>query len=190
MHGLINRSMQNFLVDTYGRDAWCGIASGAGLDEAGFETMLTYEDALTLRVLDAAAGRLGKSRETVLEDMGTYLVSHPNRSSLRRLLRFGGDGFVDFLHSLDDLPDRARLAVPDLEMPILRLRDLGGGQYRLDCGLDRPEVLHVVIGALRAVADDYGALAIAGTAGDRAISIHVLSTSFAEGRQFDLAPRR
>ncbi len=68
----------------------------------------------------------------LLEDLGTYLVSHPNVQGLRRLLRFGGAGFIDFLHSLDELHDRARLAVPDLDLPQLELRDHGSADLLAD----------------------------------------------------------
>ncbi len=86
-----------------------GDLSGARLEVDEFEAMLHYEDALTERLLDAVAAEIGVPREAVLEDIGTYLVSNPNVEALRRLLRFGGENFVEFLHSLDELPDRRGL---------------------------------------------------------------------------------
>ncbi|MDZ7908979.1 MAG: heme NO-binding domain-containing protein [Gemmobacter sp.] len=118
MHGLINRSIQCFLRDTYGAPVWATIVREAGLGFDSFETMLTYDAALTDAVLEAAARVLGKPRDYVLEDLGTYLVTHENTQAVRRLLRFGGVSFADFLHSLEDLPGRARLALPDIELPL------------------------------------------------------------------------
>ncbi|WP_299349971.1 heme NO-binding domain-containing protein [uncultured Shimia sp.] len=86
MHGLINRAVQCFIRDSYGRERWIEIATLAELGFSDFEAMLHYDDALTWDVLDAAALSLGVPRETVLEDIGTYLVSHPNVEALRRLL--------------------------------------------------------------------------------------------------------
>ena len=88
MHGLINRSIQCFLRDTYGPASWSAIAGAAGLGFDNFEPLLIYDAALTESVIAAAAGYLQRPRETVLEDLGTYLVSHPNLEALRRLLRF------------------------------------------------------------------------------------------------------
>ena len=130
MYGLINRSFQNFICDTYGRGVWQDVVNRAELPVAEFEPMRPYDDAVTDHVIDAAAAILNKPRETVLEDAGNYLVSHPNASSLRRLLRFGGVDYIEFLHSLDDLPDRARLAVPELEMPDLTLCEHTPGRFR------------------------------------------------------------
>ena len=121
MHGLVNRSIQCFLRDTYGAAAWAHVVREAGLGFDSFEAMLNYETAMTEAVLVAAARVLGRPRESVLEDLGTYLVSHENTQALRRLLRFGGVTFDDFLHSLEDLPERARLALTDLDLPALTL---------------------------------------------------------------------
>ncbi|RMD91304.1 MAG: heme NO-binding protein [Alphaproteobacteria bacterium] len=193
MHGLINRSIQLFLGDTYGTEAWQAIVARAGLGIDSFEAMLTYPAEMTTRLLQAAAAHLGKAREQLLEDLGTYLVSHPRMEAVRRLLRYGGESFVDFLHSLDELPDRARLAVPDLEMPELELLCTGVQAYALEVRFERPGFGHVLQGVLRAMADDYGALvtlehAGAGPGSERLI-IEVLETAFAQGRGFELAAR-
>lgn len=191
MHGLINRSIQCFLRDTYGASTWAHVVREARLGFDGFEPMLTYDPALTDALIEAASRSLGRARDTVLEDLGTYLVSHPTTGALRRLLRFGGETFLDFLTSLEDLPERGRLALPDLDLPTLELADLGGGQYRLRATAPIRGAGHVMVGLLRAMADDYGALVLLDHLGDAAgaevISIHLLDQSFATGRAFDLA---
>lgn len=191
MHGLINRSVQCFLRDTYGVALWQRVTQEARLGFDSFEPMLTYDAPLIETVLTAASGLLGKPRETLLEDLGTYLVSHPATESLRRLLRFGGVSFLDFLLSLEDLPERGRLALPDLDLPALDLRELGNGEYRLGVVAAIAGAGHVVVGLLRAMADDYGALVLldhAGTAGGvDLISVHLLDHSHSTGRSFDLA---
>jgi hypothetical protein len=76
MHGLINRSIQCFLRDTYGPAIWRQVTHAAGLGFDSFEPLLTYDAALTEGVIETAAQILRRPRETVLEDLGTYLVSH------------------------------------------------------------------------------------------------------------------
>ena len=191
MHGLMNRAIQCFVRDTYGAGAWRDVAARTDLGPHGFEAMLSYDDAITWRVLDLVCERLRKPRDAVLEDLGTYLVSHPNVEALRRLLRFGGVDFTDFLHSLDDLADRARLAVPDLDLPRLELSAEGDDGHRILCRSDRPGFGHVMVGVLRAMADDYGALAIIEHAGSErgceVIAVDLMLAGFTRGREFDLA---
>lgn len=193
MHGLINRSIQTFLRDTYGEPLWLDVVASADLPVAEFEAMLTYDDALTWRVLDAAAARLRKSRAMVLEDIGTYLVSHPNNEGLRRLLRFAGLTYEDFLHSLDDLPDRTRLAVSDLDLPELELRQHSGKRFTITCSGRLPGFGHVLAGILRAMADDYGALVMLDHGGQsgtqEVVEVTLVESAFAEGRAFDLGAR-
>ena len=60
MHGLVNRTIQRFMTDTYGADCWAKVAVDAELGFDGFEAMLIYEDELTGDVLNAACDRLDK----------------------------------------------------------------------------------------------------------------------------------
>ncbi len=191
MHGLINRAVQCFVRDTYGPGLWLRVVQEVGLPFDSFEPMLRYDADLTENVIDAAARILNRPREALLEDLGHYLVSHQNLESLRRLLRFGGVSFGDFLNSLEDLPGRGRLAVPDLDLPDLVLQDRGAQIYALSCRFPMPGVGHVMLGLLRAMADDYGALVLLEhdgmVAGVEVIAVHLADTSHTAGRRFDLA---
>lgn len=193
MHGLINRALQSFVCNTYGTARWQRAMEQAGLDFCEFEAMLSYDDDIGQRVLDALCADLGRPVEDLLEDLGTYLVSNPRTESLRRLLRFGGVGYADFLHSLDDLPGRARMAVSDLRLPVLELREVSGNRYSLICAPGLPGFGCALVGVLRAMADDYGALVTldrrAGDDGADMIDISVIETSFAAGRSFELGAR-
>lgn len=193
MHGLINCAIQRFVCDSYGEATWHATAKRAGLGFTTFEAMWTYDDAITPRVLAAACDVLDRPYDELMEDIGTYLVSHANVESLRRLLRFGGVTFTEFLHSLEDLPDRTRLAVAGLELPRIELREEGAGHYSLCCQSELDGWGHFFMGVLRAMADDYGTLAFLEhqgktDAGD-IVDIRLLETEFAEGKGFELGVR-
>jgi len=194
MHGLVNRAIERFARETYDDALWEDVCRRAGLGIRAFEAMLSYEPEMTGRVIDALAQVLAKERSEVLEDIGTFLVSSRTAGAPRRLLRFSGTDFVDFLYSLDDLPSRIRLAVPELELPRLELREHAAHAFTLAVrcpdGVPRGRFGHVMIGLLRAMADDYGALVMLEYKGARAqeevIGITLLDIAFAQGRHFDL----
>lgn len=190
MHGLINRALEDFLKHRHGVALWRRVAQRAQLPFDSFEPLLLYDPAWTDGVIDAACFELGRARETVLEDMGTALVSQRGRDGLRRLLRFGGVNFREFLYSLEELPDRARLALPDLRLPDLRLVDHGGAHFSLLAAPPFAGAGYILLGLLRAMADDYGALVVLDLTGPIAgadeIMINLLDDSHAEGRPFDL----
>lgn len=191
MHGLEGKAIEGFLRDVYGEAAWRAVASAAAAPADGFEAMLAYPEGLRDALLAAAACALGKPREALLSDLGLHLVSHPSREGLRRLLRFAGSDFPGFLHSLEDLPERARLAVADLGLPRIELRPLAPDHYEIECTGAPPGFGHMLCGALAAMADDYGALALIEHAGRcgaaERISVRIAAEGFAPGRAFHLA---
>ena len=112
---------------------------------------------------------------------------------VRRLLRFGGVSFSDFLQSLDDLPDRTRLALSELHLPPVELREDPDGQYSLICEAPLVGYGYLMMGVLRAMADDYGALVLlehcGRSDGIEVLKIILVEAEFSEGRRFELGAR-
>ncbi|MBK5932569.1 heme-NO-binding protein [Rhodovulum imhoffii] len=191
MYGLINRAFQFFVRDSYGERAWLAVSGCAGVDPAGFEALELYEDDVTERMVTALSGVLRLPPSMLLEDFGTYLVSHPRHESLRRLLRFGGSSFLEFLYSLDDMPSRVRLVLPEFSIPELKLCREGGERFALYCDWPGDLMRPTVVGLLRGMADDYGALVLMDfpESGAGPIMIELLDGRFADGRSFALGAR-
>lgn len=191
MHGLVNRAIQCFVRDTYSPECWERLARLSELPASGFEAMFVYDDAVTTRMLATAEHILGKPRDTLLEDIGTYLVSHENVQALRRLLRFGGETFQEFLQSIDDVPRRAHLALPDLELPSIDVIGIEEDTFHIGCSWKQSGFGHVLVGMLRTMADDYGALVLLDHQGEQdgieTISVQILHDDFSTGRPFQLA---
>ncbi|MFV0245751.1 MAG: heme NO-binding domain-containing protein [Qingshengfaniella sp.] len=192
MHGLFNRALHWFVRDTGGAHIWRDIARAMQVPETGFEAVLIYDDAVTEKLLALASMRLGKTRDILLEDLGTYLVSNPNLEPLRRLLRFGGATYPEFLYSLDDLPRRARLAVPDLDVPQIEVSARGPNLFAVHCWSNFAGFSRVLGGMLRSIADDYGALVLIdfsdsdGDGAEDMLKVEVLRSAFVPGRPFRL----
>ncbi|HEY0275122.1 MAG TPA: heme NO-binding domain-containing protein [Paenirhodobacter sp.] len=192
MYGLINKSVQAFLRDNYGSDLWARVARSAGIGIEGFESMLRYDDALTENLIGAACEALNRSRNALLEDIGAHLVT---LDTVRRLLRFSGVDYCEFLFSLDELQDRGKMALGDLELPSLILVRQYGGRFLFEvrgaiCGWGA-----VTAGLLRAMADDYGALALiedlgTGPEGAELVQVLLLDTEFNADKGFALAAPR
>jgi hypothetical protein len=194
MHGVVNRAIECFLRDTYTDAVWEDVVIAARPPVRSFEAMLVYDPAITVRLVSAAVARIGKPRDALLEDVGIYLVTHPRYEALRRLLRFAGVTFEDFLLSIDEIPGRAHLALPDLGIVPIGVRALGKNRFRISCGPGWPGFGHVLVGGIRAMADDYGALVTLcllneGDCGRARLELTLHEAQHTRGRTFDLAMR-
>ena len=98
--------------------------------------------------------------------------------------------FLEFLVSLEELPDRARLAMPELEMPEIMLQAEGCGLFTIAARWPVPGIAPLLIGALRAMADDYGALVFLELAGieggTERLRVRIFDIEFNEGKAFSL----
>lgn len=187
MDALLLRSLQGYVLDTFGQPVWLAICRRASLKIDTFEPVLRYDPGMADGVAENAAHELGRSVDSIWEDMGTYLVTNPGHEGARRLLRFGGPSFVDFLHSLEEAPGRARLAMPGLDLPEVTLTEIAPNRFSVACVSRIKGVQHVLAGMLTAMADDYGALCLIEPKGSDRISVQVLDHAHARGRRFDLA---
>ena len=186
MDALLLRSLQGYVRDTFGQPAWTTICRRADLKFETFEPMLRYDPGMADRVAAHAAYTLGRSVDTIWEDMGTYLVTNPGHEGVRRLLRFGGSSFADFLHSLEEMPGRARLAMPDLDLPEFTLSEVGADRFEIRCRSQIRGMQRVLVGMLTAMADDYGTLCLIEAEADGRIMVQILDSAHASGRRFDL----
>ncbi|WP_308916921.1 heme NO-binding domain-containing protein [Jannaschia sp. LMIT008] len=194
MHGIICKAVETYLTAQYGQDSWARIAEDAGFDALHFEAVRIYDDSLIRRIFEASTDVVGVRPAALLEDMGTWICTHPPLEPVRRLFRFSGATFEEMLFALDEVHERARMALPDLELPVLSLIEMGGGKYRVASTWATPGAGAVVIGILRAMADDYGVLAFlefetgaeVNGAWAEIISISTLDESFAAPREFSL----
>lgn len=187
MDALLLRSLQCYVLDTFGTANWQDICQRAGQPAMTFEPMLRYEAGLADRIAGIAARVLGRTAEAIWEDVGTHLVTTPDREGVRRLLRFGGLHFIDFLHSLEELPGRVRLALPDIEPPEVSLDEVGPDLFELRCRSTLKAPHRVLAGLVTAMADDYGALCLIEADDKDCTTITVLDSRHARARAFDLA---
>lgn len=189
MYRIINKSVQAFLRHYHGEATWEAVAYRIHIDAAGFEPLLHYDPAVTEMLLTASCRVLRTNRMDLLEDVGTYLGT---LEPLRRLLRFGGVDYVEFLFSLDELQERAVMAMPDLGLPRLNLIEFSPTEFVVEVVGVFPGWAAVLAGLMRTMADDYGSLVYIETIpadekGMEQVSVQILESEFADARTFALS---
>ena len=155
MKSLINRAIEEFLRATYGEDL---VQSVADEEAVAVGRLAPLGAGFGTGALERAAFRLSKPLPEMFEDLGGWMT---RIEPVRRLLRFSGRDFKDFLLRLEELPGRAHLGLPDLQ------------------------ARHLQVGLIRGMADDYGALCLISVEG-LSIRIDIWDEQFFEGRIFSL----
>ena len=190
MLGVVNKVIEAFVCQRYGDGLWADLLIDVSLPGYEFEAMLTYDDGITYDLIDRLAKRQSKMHQDVLEDIGGYLVAEDSQASIRRLLRFGGATFEDFLLSLDDLNDRVALALDILEMPTIRVVPLSAEKVHIHVDPKWHGFSDVLVGLLRALADDYRALVfmdrLSGAETTECIEVILIDHHHSAGTRFEL----
>ena len=164
MLGVVNKAIEAFVCQRYGDKLWADLLIDLSLPGYEFEAMLTYEDGITYDLIDRLAKRQSKMHQDVLEDI---------------------------LLSLDDLNDRVALALDILEMPLIRVLPLSAEKIHVRVAPKWHGFSDVLVGLLRALADDYGALVfmdrLADTDQTECIKVILIDHHHSAGTSFDLA---
>lgn len=187
MNRLVFRAVEEFLRDTYGDELWRDvIAADQGAASAPGSARSTLSPMAHLRgaekLITVGAHNLGKPADELFEDLGAWLA---RREAIRRLLRFSGTSFGDFVLSLEELPGRAQFVMPDLEMPPIIVERENDKLVQLIMPPHSGVWMAILGGLLRAMADDYGALGLILVQGS-AVEVHISDETFARGRDFHL----
>lgn len=194
MHGLICKSLEEFVRDQHGDEVWQRIVQVSGLPVNRFEALRSYDDELMQSVFMSTFQELGRANTLVLEDIGHWICTHPPLEPVRRLIRFSGTSFVDLIYSLDEIHDRARIALPGLGLPKFYVTERGPNDFRVRSAWHLEGGGAVLTGILRAMADDYGALALIeigarqqiGETWEETLSVNIFDQAHQAPREFTL----
>ena len=159
MHGLINCGLQSFAKEIYGEALWQDLIEQADLSVSEFESMLTYDDDVTVQIVDNLARLTRHKKSDLLEDFGTFLVSEHSSPAVLSLLKLAGESYRDFLLSLEEVAVRLKIALPELDVPNMRVYSVSKNQFELKFQSRLDGYGEAFLGLLRAMADYYSVLA-------------------------------
>lgn len=176
MHWLVRKFIESFLRETYGDALWQSVCRSSGV--VSYRSFMVDRNSQDL--LATAARILGKPKDDLLEDLGAWSA---RQERIRRLLRFSGRNFHDFLLNLEMLGDRVRMVAPDFLMPRMQVTEDGADCLRVGFPPAGHEWACVMAGLIRCMADDYGALGVIWTE-ENNVMVQISDGFFTSGRSF------
>lgn len=155
MYGMVNQAIQSYIENNYGEDVWQDILTMAHVDHDRFEQLISYDDDISYRLVGAIGKRLDLRTEQVLETFGEFWPVYAMGTSFKELVKFGGDTFLEALDYLDEMHERVKIAMPNLNPPSFEVEKLSVNSYRLHYYSQREGLAPMVTGLLYGLARQY-----------------------------------
>ncbi len=156
MYGLVNKAIEDLISREHGAECWESVIRKAGIDDAGFVSMDSYDDGLTYGLVGAASDVLDVPAADLLEAFGRYWILYTAREGYGELIDLSGGSFAEFLENLDNLHTRVGLSFPELRPPSFSCEQVGDHSYHLTYRSERDGLAPMVIGLVRGLADKFG----------------------------------
>ncbi|GCB79640.1 hypothetical protein scyTo_0016016 [Scyliorhinus torazame] len=154
MYGFINTCLKSLVIEKFGEETWEALRSQAEVQET-FMTFNVYDDAITLRLVQAASQMLNLPAEAVLKLFGGYFFTFCKASGYDRMLRTLGGSLMEFIENLDALHSYLALSYQEMKAPSFRVEKREDGEMWLHYYSDRRGLCHIVPGIIEAVAKDF-----------------------------------
>ena len=117
MYGIVNKAMEDMVTNLRGRATWEAVKRLAGVDLDSFMDMQPYDDAVTDRLVDAAARLFSLEVDEVLEAFGEYWMLYTAEKGFGDILGAAGTDVFEVLRNVDAMHGRLALTFPDMRMP-------------------------------------------------------------------------
>ena len=117
MYGIVNRAIEELIVEKFGAEKWEEVKDKAGFKSEGFMTLKPYDDALTFQLVAAASEILNIPADTLLEAFGEYWILYTAERGYGEMLNLAGDTLPSFLKNLNMLHGRVSNLMPELAPP-------------------------------------------------------------------------
>ena len=117
MYGIVNRAIEELIIEKFGSEKWEEIKDKAGFKSEGFMTLKPYPDEITFQLVTAASDILNIPANTLLEAFGEYWILYTAERGYGEMLNLAGDTFPSFLKNLNMLHGRVSNLMPELAPP-------------------------------------------------------------------------
>lgn len=149
MHGLVNKGLRDLVIDWRGPSAWSLVQERAMVDEDYFIANQAYDDAVTYRLVAAAAEVLGVELTEVLQRFGEWWVLSTAKNHYGALMHAHGRSLREFLLNLPNLHTRVLAFFPDLRPPEFTSEEVSPGRFELHYRSERAGLAPFVLGLLQ-----------------------------------------
>jgi hypothetical protein len=123
MYGIVNKAVQELIVDQFGQDKWEAIKEDAGFSDEGFISLKSYPDEITFKLVGSASRILDTPSDVLMYALGEYWILFTAEKGFSEMLTLAGKTFPEFLRNLDMLHLRVSNLMPHLAPPTFEVKN-------------------------------------------------------------------
>jgi hypothetical protein len=155
MYGIVNRAIQELVVENHGEKTWDIILRKSNVDVDFFISTEPYEDAITFKLAKATSEEIGISLEETLVALGEWWVIKTTSKKYPGLMSSGGENLKDFLLNLPNFHNRIMLMYPKLTPPEFKISNITSNSIDLHYFSKREGLQEFVRGLLLGIGKLY-----------------------------------
>jgi hypothetical protein len=153
---MIHRGMRQMLVDEEGEAAWLAIERDLDIGPQHLISADSYDDHLTIRIVEHVARQSGKTMDECLHSFGKYWIGFAERGPYGAMMQFTGRDIAEFIANLDRMHQAIRTALPAATTPTFALLHSEAGMLRIAYCSTREGLKPFVRGLLEGLLDRFG----------------------------------
>ncbi len=155
MYGLVNRALEDLIVQQYGEERWLEVRDKAKVDIDAFISNEPYEDSITYNLVVAAHETLGVCVSDLMLQFGHSWVMKTARENYGAMLYATGSTLKEFLVNLPQLHTRVQLIYPKLRPPEFECTDIEDESLKLHYRTHRAGLSDFVVGLLKGLGEHF-----------------------------------
>lgn len=124
MYGIVNKAIQDLVIDNFGEDKWEKVKEKSEVDVDYFLSNEPYDDDITYKLAGAASEVLGITVGQVLNAFGEWWVLKTGKEKYGGLMEAGGNNLKEFLVNLPLFHNRVMLMYPKLTPPEFKVSNI------------------------------------------------------------------
>lgn len=156
MYGLVNKAVENFVIQKFGVETWEKVLEKSGIDAELFLSQKCYPDEWTYKLIGAASEILALPADAILEAFGEFWIQFTEQEGYGHLLMASGRNLPEFLKRLDDMHAHLSLTYEGAKMPSFKCTEIGPNDLEVDYYSERPGLGPMIGGLLKGLGTLFG----------------------------------
>lgn len=151
MYGLVNRTIQEFVISNYNEATWEKIKKDSNVDFEVFVTNQVYDDSVTFALAASSANVLGVSLNIFLNQLGEFWILNTGLKHYSHYMTAGGASFKEFIINLPHFHTRVQLIFDEIRPPEFEITDLKDSSLTVHYFSTRTGLTQFVYGLLNGI---------------------------------------